>query len=97
MFNQYKDFDAKNIFKTFNSHPAYDGRLNGLDAFIMQSDENKQKILESAKELVYVKNIDKITAVNAVLNRYDLSLISDFTDIDRKEIMDWVEDSDLIF
>ena len=97
MFNQYKDFDAKNIFKTFNSHPVYDGRLNGLDVFIMQSDENKQKILESAKEFIYVKNVDKITAVNAALNRYNLSLISDFTDADRKEIMDWVESPRLIF
>lgn len=74
-----------------------DGKMNGFDTFIMQSDENKQKVLESAKEFIYVKNIDKITAVNTALNRYNLSLISDFTDIDRKEIMDWVEDSRLIF
>lgn len=73
------------------------GKTNGFGAFIMQSDENKQKVLESAKEFIYVKNIDKITAVNAALNRYNLSLISDFTDADRKEIMDWVEDSGLIF
>lgn len=97
MFNQYRDFDAKNIFKTFNGHLAYDGRLNGLDIFIMQSEENTKKVIDGAKSLIYMYNTDKTSAINVALRRYNLSLIKDFTDNDRQRILDWVENSGLIF
>ncbi len=90
MLTQYRDFDAKNIFKTFNSHPAYDGRLNGLDVFIMQSDENLQKVLERATYLIYTFNTDRESAIRVALEQYDLSIDEDFTDPDKKKILDWI-------
>lgn len=52
MLKQYIDFDAKHIIKTFNSSPAYDGRLNGLDVMIMQSDENYKNLLSLFKDAI---------------------------------------------
>jgi hypothetical protein len=52
MLNQYPDFDVKHPFKTFNSSPYYDGRLNGYDVMIMQSDLYTNKIIEIFKERI---------------------------------------------
>ena len=90
MFNQYKDFDAKNIFKTFNSHPAYDGRLNGLDVFIMQSDENLQKVLYTAEDYIQYTD-DRADAIDFALKLHRLNEVLDFTDLDQKRIRDWVK------
>lgn len=73
------------------------GRMNGFGTFIMQSDENKNKILEEAEENVYTKGIDREDALEMALNEYNLSLEEDFTDPDKKEIINWVNGSGLIF
>ena len=52
MFKQYPDFDVKNFMKTFNSHSAYNGRLNGFDVMIMQSQEDTDEIIEKAKSYI---------------------------------------------
>ena len=90
MFNQYKDFDAKNIFKTFRGHIAYDGRLNGLDVFIMQSDENLQKVLYTAEDYMQYTD-DRVNAMDFALKLHRLNETLDFTDVDRKRIRDWVK------
>ena len=53
MLKQYIDFDIKHPFKTFITNYAYDGRFNGVTGAIMQSDENKKKVLKKAKENIY--------------------------------------------
>ena len=57
MLRQYPDFDVKNFGKTFITHPAYDGRLNGFDVMVMVSQENADKVIET-----YKKIIDKLSA-----------------------------------
>ena len=73
------------------------GRMNGFGTFIMQSDENKNKILEEAEENVYKMGIDREDAFEMALDEYNLSLEKDFTDPDKKEIINWVNGSGLIF
>lgn len=60
------------------------------NAFIMQSDENLQNIIERATYLVYTFNTDKKSAIEIALKQYGLSLDKDFTDLDRKKILDWI-------
>lgn len=91
MFSQYRDFDAKNIFKTFNSHPAYNGKLNGLDVFIMQSDENLQKVLYTAEDYMRYTD-DRADAMDFALKLHRLNETLDFTDLDQERIRDWVNE-----
>lgn len=74
-----------------------DGKMNGFGTFIMQSDENKQKVLEEAEKNVYKRGMDREDALDMALEEYNLSFEEDFTDPDKKEIIDWVNDSGLIF
>ena len=92
MFNQYRDFDAKNIFKTFNSHPAYDGRLNGLDIFIMQSDENLQKVMQDAKDIERFYMLSRPEAMELALAKNELNENLDFTDSDLLKLKNWVNE-----
>ncbi len=92
MFNQYRDFNAKNIFKTFNSHPAYDGRLNGLDIFIMQSDENLQKVMQDAKDMERFYMLSRPEAMELALAKNELNENLDFTDLDLLKLKNWVDE-----
>lgn len=92
MFNQYRDFNAKNIFKTFNSHPAYDGRLNGLDVFIMQSDENLQKVMQDAKDMERFYMLSRPEAMELALAKNELNENLDFTDLDLLKLKNWVDE-----
>ena len=60
------------------------------NAFIMQSDENLQNIIERATYLVYTFNTNRKSAIETALKQYGLSLDKDFTDPDRKKILDWI-------
>lgn len=60
------------------------------NAFIMQSDKNLQNIIERATYLVYTFNTDRKSAIETALKQYGLSLDEDFTDPDRKKILDWI-------
>ena len=92
MFNQYRDFDAKNIFKTFNSHPAYDRRLNGLDIFIMQSDENLQKVMQDAKDIERFYMLSRPEAMELALAKNELNKNLDFTDSDLLKLKNWIDE-----
>ena len=92
MFNQYIDFDAKNIFKTFNSHPAYDRRLNGLDIFIMQSDENLQKVMQDAKDIERFYMLSRPKAMELALAKNELNENLDFTDSDLLKLKNWIDE-----
>lgn len=50
MMKQYPDFDAKHIFKTFNTNKYYNGDINGVDAFIAQSQIYTERLIECFKE-----------------------------------------------
>ena len=91
MLKQYIDFDVKHPFNSFNHDPHYTGRFNGVTGAIMQSDENTEKVLEYAKLLVQEYDAYREEAVFMALDYYDLSLRSDFTDLDAKKIRNWTE------
>ena len=89
MLNQYKDFDAKYIFKSFLGNQGYNGRLNGTDVLIMQSELNVERCLplfQQAIEQGYNPNDVKETIFNA-LKITD----NDFTDTDAERLIEQVE------
>ena len=89
MLKQYIDFDVKHPFKTFITNYAYDGRFNGVTGAIMQSDENKKKVLKRAKENTYWLT-SREDALEEALEYYNLTE-SDFTDIDYNYLIQWVQ------
>lgn len=89
MLKQYIDFDVKHPFKTFITDPAYDGRFNGVTGAIMQSDENKEKVLKRAKENIYWLT-SREDALEEALEYYNLTE-SDFTDIDYNYLIQWAQ------
>lgn len=89
MLKQYIDFDVKHPFKTFITDPAYDGKFNGVTGAIMQSDENKEKVLKRAKENTYWL-ISREDALEEALEYYNLTE-SDFTDIDYNYLIQWAQ------
>ena len=89
MLKQYIDFDAKHPFKTFITDPVYDGRFNGVTGAIMQSDENKEKVLKRAKENTYWL-ASREDALEEALEYYNLTE-SDFTDIDYNYLIQWAQ------
>lgn len=76
-----------NLFECFNN-----GKLNGLDIFIMQSDENYQKVIKRAEYYNTISNLDRAGCATYALNDYKLSLKQDFTDGDKKRIEDWIRE-----
>lgn len=89
MLKQYIDFDVKHPFKTFITNYAYDGRFNGVTGAIMQSDENKKKVLKRAKENIYWLT-SREDALEEALEYYNLTE-SDFTDIDYNYLIQWAQ------
>lgn len=89
MLNQYRDFNAKNIFKTFIGNRGYDERLNGTDVFIMQSELNVDRCLPLFKQA-----IEQGYNPNDVKSQiFDALKISDndFTDSDSNRLIREVE------
>ena len=89
MLKQYIDFDVKHPFKTFITNYAYDGRFNGVTGAIMQSDENKKKVLKRAKENIYWLT-SREDALEEAIEYYNLTE-SDFTDIDYNYLIQWAQ------
>ena len=89
MLKQYIDFDVKHPFNTFITNYAYDGRFNGVTGAIMQSDENKKKVLKRAKENIYWLT-SREDALEEALEYYNLTE-SDFTDIDYNYLIQWAQ------
>ena len=89
MLKQYIDFDVKHPFKTFITNYAYDGRFNGVTGAIMQSDENKKKVLKKAKENIYWLT-SREDALEEALEYCNLTA-SDFTDIDYNYLIQWAQ------
>lgn len=89
MLKQYIDFDAKHPFKTFITDPTYDGRFNGITGAIMQSDENREKVLKRARRNIYWLT-SRENALEEALEYYNLTE-SDFTDIDYSYLIQWAQ------
>lgn len=90
MLKQYQDFNVKYPFSTFNTDPHYNGRMNGVTFAIMQSDENKEKVLKRATQ-----NLECIwSRSNAMLEALDYFNLTeaDFTDSDYNELVQWVQE-----
>lgn len=62
------------------------------NAFIMQSDENLQKVLFDMK--IYIDNygMNKKEACDFALNKNRLNINLDFTDLDRHKLLEWVNE-----
>ena len=89
MLKQYIDFDVKHPFKTFITNYAYDGRFNGVTGAIMQSDENREKVLKRARGNIYWLT-SRENALEEALEYYNLTE-SDFTDIDYSYLIQWAQ------
>lgn len=62
------------------------------NAFIMQSDENLQKVLEDAELIMEKYTMEKSEAMDIALDKNNLNFESDFTDSDQQIISDWVDE-----
>lgn len=89
MLKQYTDFNVKHPFKTFITDPAYDGRFNGVTGAIMQSDENKEKVLKRARGNTYWLT-SRAHALEEALEYYNLTE-SDFTGSDYYQLIQWTQ------
>lgn len=86
MLKQFLDFDVKHPFKTFATDPAYDGKFNGVTGFLMQSDENVDKVIKRAKKNLLFYSLED--SLVEALNYYNLSK-ADFTDSDYNKLLRW--------
>ena len=89
MFKQYIDFDVKHPFDSFNHDKHYAGRFNGVTGVIMQSDENKEKVLKRARGNTYWLT-SRTRALEEALEYYNLTE-SDFTDSDYHHLIQWAQ------
>ena len=89
MFKQYINFDVGHPFNSFTIDPTYNGRFNGMTGAIMQSDENKKKVLKKAKENIYWLT-SREDALEEALEYYNLTE-SDFTGIDYNYLIQWAQ------
>lgn len=89
MFKQCPDFDVKHPFDTFNHDKYYNERFNGVTGVIMQSDENKEKVLKRARQNTYWLH-SRAQCLNEALEHYNLSE-SDFTGMDYNYLIQWTQ------
>lgn len=89
MFKQYIDFDVKHPFDSFNHDKHYTGRFNGVTGAIMQSDENKEKVLKRARGNTYWLT-SRTQALEEALEHYNLTE-SDFTGSDYYYLIQWTQ------
>ena len=89
MFKQYVDFDVNHPFDSFNHDPHYIGRFNGVTGAIMQSEENKEKVLKRARGNTYWLT-SRAHALEEALEYYNLT-DSDFTDMDYNHLIQWAQ------
>lgn len=61
------------------------------NAFIMQSDENLQKVIARAEWYLQYEN-NRENAVDMALKMTNLNEVLDFTDLDRKRLRDWINE-----
>ena len=89
MLRQYIDFDVKHPFDSFNHDKHYTGRFNGVTGAIMQSDENKEKVLKRARGNTYWLT-SRAHALEEALKHYNLTE-SDFTGNDYYQLIQWTQ------
>ena len=65
-------------------------RQDAFNVFIMQSDENLQKVLYTAEDYMQYTD-DRADAMDFALKLHRLNEVLDFTDLDQKRIRDWVK------
>ena len=62
------------------------------NAFIMQSDENLQKVLQDAQLIERAYIMTRSEAMDIALDKNYLNFESDFTDLDQQKIRNWVDE-----
>lgn len=61
------------------------------NAFIMQSDENLQKVLYEAEICIRKYNMSRHEALEFILHKNGLNANLDFTDLDQSKLMKWLQ------
>lgn len=46
-------FDVGKVFSSFNTTPSYNGKFNGADGYIMQSQESTDKLIQDIVRLIH--------------------------------------------
>lgn len=82
-------FDVGKVFSTFNSSPNYNGRFNGIDGYIMQSQESTDKLIEDFKQLIAL-GYNPNSIYEDVLRKNNIQE-SDLTDWDKARLKRTVE------
>lgn len=62
------------------------------NAFIMQSDENLQKVLQDAQLIERAYTMTRSEVMDIALDKNYLNFESDFTDLDQQKIRNWVDE-----
>lgn len=67
-------------------------KQDAFNVFIMQSNENLQKVLQDAKWLERVYTMTRSEAMDIALDKNNLRFELDFTDLDQQKLRDWVDE-----
>lgn len=62
------------------------------NVFIMQSNENLQKVLQDAQLIERIYIMTRSEAMDIALDKNHLNFESDFTDLDQQKIRNWVDE-----
>jgi len=62
------------------------------NVFIMQSNENLQKVLQDAQLIERTYIMTRSEAMDIALDKNHLNFESDFTDLDQQKIRNWVDE-----
>ena len=82
-------FDVGRVFSTFNSSPGYTGKFNGIDGYVMQSQESTDKLIEDFEQLIAL-GYNPNTVYEDVLQKNNIRE-SDLTDWDKARLKRTVE------
>ena len=78
-------FDVGRVFSTFNSSPYYNGKFNGADGYIMQSQEYTDQLISEFERLV-AAGYNPNTVVEDVFDSVGVTE-SDLTEFDKQRLM----------
>ena len=76
------------FIKIVNGIPKQDA----FNVFIMQSDENLQKVMQDAKDIERFYMLSRPEAMELALAKNELNENLDFTDSDLSKLKDWVNE-----
>lgn len=82
-------FDLEKAFSSFITDPDYDGRFNGFDGMIMQSQQYTDTLIERFKDAVD-RGYDPNDVKERIFKEEHIKE-SDLTDFDKKRLIEKIE------